>query len=257
MWRPHSGPRRNVIRHIRHGNAVWFDTGAVNNRITSNVFADVVTVAAAVHMEMNLQANLIDNNIIWGVRNAEPGTPGQRGCAGSGLFDNASDKLTITQNLIGHCDNSGIFTIIREDRAGSGTATGNKVYNNIFTKCGKSAIVFLSEKNEADGNLYTDLPVDFQGFFSEGEKQFVSLAAWREKFGWDKNGTSADMEIDFNSDTLELTLRSSKSLPKIAVHSQITTDFFGKSTSDTRAAGPLADSGAMQIWKLERHAVQA
>jgi Right handed beta helix region len=247
--------RRNVIRHIRHGNAVWFDTGAVNNRITANVFADVLSVASAVHMEMNLQANLIDNNIIWDVRNAEPGTPGQRGCAGSGLFDNASDKLTIAQNLIGRCDNSGIFTIIREDRAGSGTATGNKIYNNIFTKCGKSAIVFLSEKNEADGNLYTGLPVDFQGFFSDGEKQFVSLAAWREKFGWDKNGTSADLEIDFNSDTLELTLRSSKSLPKIAVHSQITTDFFGKSTSDTRAPGPLADPGAKQVWKVDPRSI--
>ncbi len=66
--------RRNVIRYIRHGNAVWFDTGAVNDRITSNVFADVVSVASAVHMEMNLQANLIDNNIVWDVRNAEPGT---------------------------------------------------------------------------------------------------------------------------------------------------------------------------------------
>ena len=249
--------RRNVIRHIRHGNAVWFDTGAVNNRITSNVFADVVTVAAAVHMEMNLQANLIDNNIIWGVRNAEPGTPGQRGCAGSGLFDNASDKLTITQNLIGHCDNSGIFSIIREDRAGSGTATGNKVYNNIFTKCGKSAIVFLSEKNEADGNLYISLPNEFQGFFNGGEKQFVTLAVWQEKFGWDKNSTSSDLEINFNPDTLELTLKSTKPLPKVAIHNQITTDFFGKSTSGTRAAGPLVDPGEKQVWKVDpRSAVQ-
>jgi hypothetical protein len=87
---------------------------------------------------------------------------------------------------------------------------------------------------------------------------FVSLAAGQEKFGWDKNGTSADIEIYFNTDTLELTLRSSQSLPKVAVHSQVTTDLFGKSTSDTRAAGPLADSGAKQIWKLDpRHAVQA
>ena len=54
------------------------------------------------------------------VRNAEPGTPGQRGCAGSGIFVNASDKVTIAQNLIGRCDNSGIFMIIRPDRAGTG-----------------------------------------------------------------------------------------------------------------------------------------
>ena len=45
--------RRNVVRHIRHGNAVWFDSGNANCRITGNVFADVLTVSAAVHMEMN------------------------------------------------------------------------------------------------------------------------------------------------------------------------------------------------------------
>src|ERR1019366_6828642 len=104
-------------------------------RITGNVFADIVTVSAAVHMEVNLQQNQIDNNIIWDVRNSEPGTPGQRGCAGSGIFINATDKVTIAQNLIGRCDNSGVFAITRPDRAGTGTASDNKVYNNIFTKC--------------------------------------------------------------------------------------------------------------------------
>ena len=56
--------RGNVIRHIRHGNAVWFDSNNVNNRLTGNIFADVVTVGAAVHMEVNLAQNQIDNNII-------------------------------------------------------------------------------------------------------------------------------------------------------------------------------------------------
>ena len=60
------------------------------------------------------------------MRNAEPGTPGQRGCAGSGIFINATDKLIIAQNLIGRCDNSGIFAITRPDRRGSGTATGEQ-----------------------------------------------------------------------------------------------------------------------------------
>ncbi len=114
--------RRNVVRHIRHANAVWLDSGDANCRITGNVFADVLTVSAAVHMEMNLQQNQIDNNVIWNVRNAEPGTPGQRGCAGSGVFINASDRLTIAQNLIGRCENSGVFAITRPDRARSGTA---------------------------------------------------------------------------------------------------------------------------------------
>ena len=117
--------RRNVIRHIRHANGVWLDSGNSNCRITANVFADILTVSAAVHMEMNRNTNQIDNNLIWDVRNAEPGTPGQRGCAGSGIFVNASDSILIAQNLIGLCDNAGVYPIVRPDRAGSGTARGN------------------------------------------------------------------------------------------------------------------------------------
>ncbi|HVW26909.1 MAG TPA: hypothetical protein VHC69_16190 [Polyangiaceae bacterium] len=41
------------------------------------------------------------------------------------MFDNATDKLIIAQNLIGRCDNSGVFAITRPDRSGSGTGTGN------------------------------------------------------------------------------------------------------------------------------------
>ncbi len=136
--------RRNVVRHIRHANAIWLDSGNANCRLTRNVFADVLSVSAAVHMEMNTETNQIDNNVIWDVRNAEPGTPGQRGCAGSGIFDNATDKLIIAQNLIGRCDNSGLFAITRPDRRGSGTGTGNVISNNIFAKCDTSAIVILN-----------------------------------------------------------------------------------------------------------------
>jgi hypothetical protein len=205
--------RRNVIRHIRHANALWLDSGDVNCRITSSVFADVLTVSAAVHMEMNLKPNQIDNNIIWNVRNAEPGTPGQRGCAGSGVFINASDHLTIAQNLIGRCDNSGVFAIVREDRAGSGTAQENNIYNNIFTSCGKSAIVFLNQHNQADGNLYASMPNQFLGFFSSDTKQYLDLPAWREAHGWDKNGALSDIQLAFDPDRLELTISSNQPFP--------------------------------------------
>ena len=148
---------------MRHANAIWLDVGNANCRLTRNVFADVVSVSAAVHMEMTTETNQIDNNVIWNVRNAEPGTPGQRGCAGSGIFDNATDKLIVAQNLIGRCDNSGIFAITRPDRRGSGTGTGNTISNNIFATCGKSAIVFLNAGNEADGNVYVGMPPRLPG----------------------------------------------------------------------------------------------
>jgi hypothetical protein len=243
--------RRNVVRHIRHANAVWFDSGDENCRITSNVFADILTVSAAVHMEMNLKLDQIDNNVIWNVRNAEPGTPGQRGCAGSGVFINASDRLTIAQNLIGRCENSGVFAIVREDRAGSGTATENKIYNNIFTDCGKSAIVFLNQNNQADGNLYVSMPSKFLGLFAGESKQWLDLPAWREAQGWDKHGALGDMQLDFDPDRLELTISSSQPFPKVSVFNHIDNDMLGTVTGETRAPGPLADPGAKRIWQLD------
>jgi len=253
--------RRNVVRHMRHANAVWWDVGNTNCRITKNVFADVLTVGAAIHMEMTPDQNQIDNNIVWDVRNAEPGTPGQRGCAGSGIFDNATDKLIIAQNLIGRCDNAGIFAIVRPDRANSGTATGNNVANNIFAKC-KSAIVFLNPNNKADGNVYVDMPKDFQGLF-EGTPtpnydpdawqkiKYRDLAAWRDAQGWDKNSVMAEAQIDFNPDTLALTISSRKPLPRVSAVNQIQSDMLGKVTGTTRVAGPLANPGAKTSWQMD------
>jgi hypothetical protein len=256
--------RRNVIRHIRHGNACWWDVGNTNCRITSNVFADIVTVGAAVHMEMNPAPkahNSIDNNIIWDVRNAEPGTPGQRGCAGSGIFDNASDNLIIAQNLIGRIDNSGIFAIGRPDRAGSGLAVGNNVANNIFAKC-KSAIIFLNTDNTADGNVYVDMPGEFQGLF-EGTPtkdydpdawrhiKFRDLDAWRALKGWDKTSVIADAQIEFDTDALQLTISTAKPLPRAPAVNQILGDMLGKPAGSSRVAGPLAITKARTVLHVD------
>lgn len=54
------------------------------------------------------------------MRNSEPGTPGQRGAAGSGIFLHASQNQIVVQNLIGRCDNVGVFPVLRPDREGSG-----------------------------------------------------------------------------------------------------------------------------------------
>lgn len=252
--------RRNVIRHIRHGNGAWWDVGNTNCRITKNIFADILTVSAAVHMEMNTARNSIDNNIVWDVRNAEPGTPGQRGCAGSGIFDNATDNLIIAQNLIGHCENSGIFAITRPDRAGSGTASGNNVAGNIFVKCGKSAIVFLNPNNKADGNVYVDMPQQFQGLFEgmpAGTEEsdawrfihYLDLAAWRAH-GWDKDSVMSDAKIAFDADTLQLSI-AGKPLPRQSPVNGIQTDMLGTLSPSARVAGPLANPGAKPAWHVD------
>jgi len=185
----------------------------------------------------------------------EAGTPGQRGCAGSGIFDNATDKLIVAHNLIGRCDNSGIFAITRPDRRGSGTGTGNIVSNNIFARCGTSAIVFLNPTNEADGNVYVDMPARFQGYGEGDAKQYVDVAAWRTAHQWDTNSVTADAQIDFDSDTLQLTFSSPQPLPKVPPVNHIDMDILGQHTGEARVAGPLADPVAKREWKVDPRSV--
>ncbi|ESQ83627.1 right-handed parallel beta-helix repeat-containing protein [Asticcacaulis benevestitus] len=243
--------RRNVVRHMRHANAAWWDSEDSNCRITGNIFADVLTVSAAVHLEMNREPNQIDNNIIWDVRNAEPGTPGQRGCAGSGLFINATDQLIVAQNLIGRCDNSGVFAILRPDRAGSGQGRDNTIANNIFARCGSSAIVFLDPKNTADGNVFVDMPARFLGYYQGDAKTYLDLAAWRTAYGWDRTSIEAEMRVEFDPATLRLTLSRVRTLPKMATSNHIQSDLLGVQTGATRVAGPLANPSSRESWMVD------
>jgi len=246
--------RRNIVRHIRHANALWLDSGNANCRITQNIFSDVLTVSAAVHMEMNLQPNQIDNNIIWDVRNAEPGTPGQRGCAGSGVFINASDNLTIAQNLIGRCDNSGIFAIVREDRAGSGTASNNTVANNIFADCAESAIVFLNAQNRCDGNLFAFLPSHFLALFTSEAKRWMDLPTWRAAYGWDTHSEMSSVTISIDPDRLELTLGSPSALPHVTMLAGMGVDLLGGLINKACVPGPLQNASTQTTIRVDpRH----
>ena len=242
--------RRNVVRHMRHAVGIWLDSSHVNCRVTSNIFADILSYSTAVKMEMNLAQNQVDDNIIWDVRNAEPGTPGQYGCAGSGVFIDANDHLIVAQNLIGRCDNSGIFTIVRPDRRNSGASIGNNVANNIIVQCGRSAIVYLSTDNQADGNFYASMPRDFQALYTSDKQKYMDLAAWRQ-LGWDKNSVVGEAQIEFDANTLELTMTSSKPLPTVSVVNRIDSDFFGKPAGTMRAVGPLANPGSAHKLKVD------
>ena len=252
--------RRNVIRHIRHANALWLDSGNSNNRITGNIFADVVTVSAAIHMEMNVAANQIDDNIIWDVRNAEPGTPGQRGAGGSGVFLHASDRQIVAHNLIGRCDNVGVFPVFRADREGSGTGSEHKIYNNIFARCDKGGIVFLNERNEANGNVYVGLPERFQGLVVSDVLQWFDLPTWRAH-GWDRQGSMANLEVNFDTDRLELTisgllgsnqtLSEQGILQKVPVFNRIESDLFGQTAEGTRFPGPFIEQKELRAQPVD------
>jgi len=249
--------RRNVVRHIRHANALWLDSANANCRVTGNVFADVLTVGGAIHLEMNRDPNQVDDNIIWNVRNAEPGTPGQRGAAGAGVFLHASDAQVIAQNLIGRCDNVGVFPVFRDDRNGSGTGRGHLVYNNIFANCAKGGIVFLQPENEADGNVYAGLPGKFGAFGPANAFEWLDLPAWRAH-GWDRHGSVASLEVDFDPDRLQLTVNGLDALPQVPRFRDIDVDLLGRGTPAARRPGPLAGPEAARVISADpRHQGQA
>jgi hypothetical protein len=242
--------RRNVIRHIRHANALWLDSDNANSRITANVFADVLTVSAAIHIEMNRAANEIDDNIIWDVRNAEPGTGGQRGAGGSGIFLHASEHQIVAQNLIGRCDNVGVFPVRRPERANSGNGRGYIIRNNIFAQCAKGGIVFLDEHNEADGNVYSGLPQKFGALAQRGSLQWLDLAAWRAQ-GWDRTGAVTQLTLGFDPDRLELTMDGKVPVLKVPAFNDIDVDLLGETTGAQRTAGPLAQPNAKRLRRVD------
>jgi len=247
--------RRNVVRHMRHANALWLDSGNTNSRITANVFADVLTVSAAVHMEMNRGANQIDDNIIWDVRNAEPGTPGQRGSGGSGIFLHASENQIAAQNLVGRCDNVGVFPVLRPERRDAGTGRDYKIHNNLFVRCDKGGVVFLDANNEADGNVYAQLPEKFGGFAQGETIQWFALPEWQAR-GWDRQGAVMPLEVNFDPDRLELTMGDSNALPRVPVFNSIDSDMVGQTTSALRPPGPLADPGIAKTRNVDPRATQ-
>ena len=90
--------------------------------------------------------------------------------------------------------------------------------------------MFLNASNEADGNLYVGMPPRLPRLRRGDAKQYVDLAAWRSAHGWDKNRVVADAQIDFDPDTLQLTITSRQPLPAVSPVNQIDVDILGKET---------------------------
>ena len=70
----------------------------------------------------------------------------------------------------------------------------------------------------------------------------VDLAAWRTAHGWDKNSVVADAQIDFDPDTLQLTIASRQPLPTVSAVNQIEIDILGKDAGADQSAWPAGRS---------------
>jgi hypothetical protein len=230
--------RNNVIRHMRHANGIWLDVGNANCRLTRNVFADITTVSAAIHLEGSHDQNQFDNNIIIGVRKGDPDDAG----GGGGVFIQGSDKLIVAHNLIANCEGSGVYADTVFDRiirTRGGTARQNKIYNNIFHACRKAGVELANVNNEADGNLYSDRPGGFLRVLNPAPAEFLDLDAWREFHGWDKGGQMGTLEIALDPDALQLKL-SHKAEPPLVKPIRDIRPAFGAEAREAIIPGPFA-----------------
>ena len=95
------------------------------------------------------------------------------------------------------------------------------------------------------------MPKDFLGFIPADGPQWLDLSAWRAVHDWDKNGGLSDMQLDFNTDKLELIISGQIDLPTLPQFNRIDTDMLGKETSEKHAPGPLVDPAAQRVRNVD------
>ncbi len=202
--------RRNTFKNTFRADHLWLDCGNINTRITSNLFINGIEQREAIFIECTKEGiNLIDNNIIWNVegrfdKNKIPVEPGSSGwyklvendtVNGYGIYCEGTDRLIIAHNLIGKCRHSGYYAKPVGFRMGGmergGTSRKAKIFNNIFYNCGEAAIVFPTEDNEAEGNLYLCMRGGYLRIMYPAPEVCLDLKTWQEFYGFDKKGQCA------------------------------------------------------------------
>ncbi len=232
--------RNNVIRHIRHANGIWLDIGNANVRITGNVFADIPgnVNPHAIHIEGSDDLNQIDDNIFSDLT--------------GGILIRDTNNVIIAYNLFLDCKEVCVDTVsgINGPRPVGGHTNdvhNLMVHDNIFSTTGRSAIEFNNGHNDADGNVYGAQPgpaMFGQPFlrvkFPE-PPEWDNLKSWREQRGWDLHGTMAEIAAALDPDKLELTMTVKGDVKPLPIYKNIDSDFFGKSVTGDRVAGPFVD----------------
>ena len=252
--------RRNVISKTIGCDSIWMDVENYNCRLTGNLLIDGIKSREHIFMECSRdRETMIDNNIIWNVEgrfdvNSIPKEQGSSGWYkdqqlsienGYGIYAEGTDRLRIVNNLIGKCHDAGFFAKVvafRMMRRG-GTARECKFFNNLFYDCGSAAIKFPNPHNQAEGNAYAKMPRagGYLRILQPAPTMCLDLDAWREFCGFDINGCISDIDIEIDSNKLEMKINLKTELPKINTDEKAKTDYFLNAVNDDlRIAGPLS-----------------
>lgn len=249
--------RRNVISNTIGCDSIWMDVSNYNCRLTGNLLINGINSREHIFMECSRdEESMIDNNIIWNVegrydRSAvakEPGSSGwykdiqQEISNGYGIYGEGTDRLRIVNNLIGKCNNAGYFakTVAFRISGRGGTARDNKFFNNLFYDCGEAAIKLPNPHNQAEGNAYSKMPGGFLRVIYPLPTMCLDLRSWREFCGFDLTGCMADLQIEIDDKTLEMTIEVNQVIEDVKSDPKVKTDYFTDAVdSETRSAGPF------------------
>jgi len=205
--------RRNVFRHIRHAPGLWLDYLNRNCRVTGNVFADIEAIHGGVYMEVSHALNVVDHNIFWDIRGVRPDS-------GHAVDVDTGELCVVAHNLIGRVrDGYGVSVhLVQKGRiVGGRVGLGrrHKVMNNVFSECPKRILFSRTEENSSDGNLFDerDDPTSFCIEYPE-PRALLDLGAWQEYYGLDRNSRQARLEVDFDPETLVLSLEVDGETPE-------------------------------------------
>jgi acetyl esterase/lipase len=203
--------RRNVFRRISHACGIWLDYLCGCNRVSGNVFAEIESIFGGLHIESSFEPHWVDGNVFWDMRSwraAEHG-PESPMRGGHGVFADSSDRVTIAHNLFGPSVSYAVACHFKQaDRIVAGRVgmnRGHAILNNVFVGCAKRVLLGRAEENVSNGNLF-DRKGDAASLcvYRPEPPAVLTLAAWRESFGLDRQSAQATITASFNPDLCTL-----------------------------------------------------
>lgn len=282
--------RRNVFRNTFRADHIWLDCGNVNNRITQNLFLDGIEQREAIFIECTRDGvNLIDNNIFWNIEGRfnesdipdEPGSSGWYKLAEDGIingyavYGEGTDRMHLSNNLIGKCRSAGYFAKPVPFRLGpgmrGGTSRDARFFNNIFYDCKEAAIKMPTKDNESDGNLYVKMAGGYLRINYPAPAVCLDLHTWQEFYGFDLNAQEGWFDIEVDTKALTLCFKKAEKEPsawgpdpfaptyiksvediaKVAADATVPQDFWGEKADDMVLPGPFASIKTDTVYNID------